>query len=119
MSLEVSIYTLLGPLVGNRVFPDTAPVNTVKPYITYQVIGGNLIRPLKQEIPNKVNSHIQINVWDTTRLAARNLERLVESTLVAATGITAKKLVESVYDYEPDLKLYGFRMEFYVWHDRS
>ncbi len=39
MTVEADIFNALSPLVGGRVFPDDAPFDTVKPYITEQQIG--------------------------------------------------------------------------------
>ena len=41
MTIETAIYDALKGLVGNRVFPDFAPLGTVRPFITYEQAGGD------------------------------------------------------------------------------
>ncbi len=43
MTVEADLFNLLKTLVSNRAFPDFAPVNTTRPYITYQQIGGEVV----------------------------------------------------------------------------
>ena len=43
MTVEADLFNLLKTLVSNRAFPDFAPVNTTRPYITYQQIGGQVV----------------------------------------------------------------------------
>lgn len=118
MSLEASLYDLLSPLVSGRVYPDVAPTNTARPYITYQQIGGESPWFVGRALPSKRNAEVQVNVWGTTRSAASALALQVESTLVAATSIDAHPVGALVADYDDDLGLYGTRQDFSVWADR-
>lgn len=118
MSIEAEIFRIVSPLVSGRCFPDTAPLSTVKPYATYQQVGGVLLQPLAKVVADKASAHMQINIWHSTRIDARLLESAVETAMVTDDTINARKIVESVYEYDDDLKLFGFRMEFMCWYDR-
>ena len=50
MSLEATLKTLLGPLVGGRCYPDTAPDGAAFPLIIYQQVGGEAVEFLDQTV---------------------------------------------------------------------
>jgi hypothetical protein len=114
VSLETDLYTLLVALCP-RVFPDVAPGNTERPYITWQQVGGQLISPLANEVPDKRNANIQINVWATTRLEAVALAQQVEAAMIQATVFQARPNMAHIASYEEDLNLYGTVQDFSVW----
>jgi hypothetical protein len=118
MTIESEVFRIVSAVVGGRCFPDTAPLNTTRPYATYQQVGGMLLQPLAKVVADKGSAHMQINIWHSSRLNARLLEYAVESAMVTDENIIARKIVESVYEYDDDLKLFGFRMEFMCWYDK-
>lgn len=119
MSVEASLFTVLGPLVGNRVFPDNAPLTTTKPYIVYQQIGGKVIVPLGKDIPDKQNARMQIMCWATTRLASKALSLQVEDALrTSAVFLSANPEAACVAVNEPDLGIYGSAQDFTIWYAR-
>ena len=77
MSMESDLNTLL-KTVCPRVFPDVAPANTVKPFLTWQPLGGESLRFLNNEAPDKRNTYLQVSVYSTTRLESLNLIRAAE-----------------------------------------
>ncbi len=108
MSAEPTIVTALGALVSNRVFPDVAPENTERPYITYQQIGGVGINFLDQgTIPNKRHARFQINVWADTRAAVVTLMEQVEAAIRGLTTLQPTVEAAAVALYEPDTGLRG------------
>jgi hypothetical protein len=119
MSVEAEIFTVLGPLVDNRVYPDTAPLNTPKPYIVYQRIGGRVITPLGRDIPDKQNARVQVTCWSATRLASSALALQIED-LMRTTEVFVACSPESapVSMNEPDMGLYGAAQDFTVWSQR-
>lgn len=117
MSAETEIFAALKGLVANRVFPDVAPPNTPRPYITYQPVGGEPINYLEQEAPNKENGRWQINVWADTRLEASALARQAANALRLAPALQTRVLASPVALYEPDTKLRGTRQDFSCWVD--
>ena len=119
MSVEAKLFTVLGPLVSNRVFPDTAPLSTTKPYIVYQRIGGRVITPLGKDVPDKQNARVQIMCWATTRLAASALALQVEDAIrTSAEFVAANPESAPVAVHEEDLNLYGSMQDFTIWWQR-
>ena len=117
--LEQTLFTILGPLVGNRVFPDTAPFTTPKPYITYQQVGGDLIKPLGKSVPDKQNALVQINVWEDTRVKAKELALDIEDAIRTSELFNGQPDSGIIATNEPDLKLYGTRQDFSIWYSRD
>jgi len=118
MTVEASIFTALTSLVSGRVFPDTAPLTTTRPYITYQQVGGDSPTFLERALPSKKNGRFQLNVWAATRASAMTVAGQVEAALAAATSFQAEPLEAPTYEYEQDLLLYGSRQDFTIWSDR-
>jgi hypothetical protein len=119
MSVEADIFTVLGPLVSNRVYPDTAPLNTTKPYIVYQRIGGRVITPLGKDIPDKQNARVQVMCWAATRLGSSNLALQVEDTMrTSEVFVACSPESAPVSMNEPDLGIYGAAQDFTIWYSR-
>lgn len=118
MSLESDLFAAIRALVGNRAFPDVAPIKTARPYITYQVVGGRAVNFLETGLVGKRNARIQINCWADTRLEASSLARTVEDTVVLNTTLRAYVLGAPVSSYEDETSppLYGTRQDFSVWY---
>jgi len=117
VSLETDLYTLLSGLCP-RVFPDVAPGDTARPYLTWQQVGGMLISPLGNEVPGKRNANIQINVWANTRIEAVELALQIEAAMIQATAFQARPNMAHIASYEDDLNLYGTVQDFSVWANR-
>jgi hypothetical protein len=117
VSVESTIYDTLKGLVGNRVFPDVAPENTVRPYMTYQQVGGEAINFLDATVPSKRNGRWQVNVWADSRLQAAALSRQAEDAMRTAAGLLTTVLGAPVAIYEPDTKLFGAIQDFSCWFD--
>jgi hypothetical protein len=115
MTVEASIYTALKTLVANRVYPDVAPFGAVKPFITYQQVGGTAVNFIDQSTPSKSNARFQVNVWADTRSAAALLSHQVEQALRTASGMQTTVLGQPVATYEVDTTLYGTRQDFSFW----
>ncbi len=118
MSLESSLFALLSPLVGGRVFPDVAPFDTARPYIVWQQIGGQAPTFLENTVPSKRNATVQISAWADTRMDANSTSLAIESALTLATTVQARPLSAHVSEHEPDLMRYGARQDFSIWADR-
>jgi len=119
MSLESDLFNTLKALVGNRFYPDVAPSGVVKPYGTYQQVGGDAPTFLSG-VPSKRNARMQINFWSLTRAEANALAVQAEAALEAATSAVfqAKPLGAFVADQEEETKLFGTRQDFSIWADR-
>lgn len=127
MSVESAVFNVLKALVANRVYPDIAPDLTIRPYITYQQVGGKSVNFLAQgaEVqsgsppsplyPNKANTRMQINVWADTRAQASALAKQVEDALRALTALQTTVEGAPIAIYEADTKLRGSMQDFSFW----
>ena len=119
MTFEADLFTLLkgaSVALGTRVFPDFAPVNTTRPYVTYQAIGGRVLNPLSNDSPGRRNAEIQVNVWSNTRAEALSISRAIEDAMRAATQFEARPIGAAVSDYDAEIPVYGSRQDFSCWH---
>lgn len=115
MSAESAIFDLLKGLCGNRVFPDVAPFDTARPYITYQQIGGKVVNYTEASIPNLQNGMFQVNCWEDSRLAASALAKQVENAFRTATTMQAQPISAPIAQHEPELNRYGTIQDFSIW----
>jgi hypothetical protein len=111
---EADLVAALGALVGNRVFPDVAPFDTVTPFIVYQQVGGSPVNFLGSEASSKKNARIQITIWADTRQEAMNLIRQTED-LMSAAPIYAYIEGAAIAHYDTTTKLRGALQDFSVW----
>ena len=117
MTIEASIKTVLGTACA-RVFPDFAPVNTTRPYVTYQQVGGDVVNPLAKEVPDLQMGEFQVNVWANSRASAASTMLAVESAMRLASTFTAKPVSAPIADFDADVPVFGARMDFHVWSAR-
>lgn len=115
MSVETIIFESLRALVNDRVFPDVAPEQTPRPYITYQQVGGESVNFIDSAVPSKKNGRFQINVWADSRLDAAPLSRLVEDTLRGITALQPTALGSPIARYDEETKLRGTTQDFSFW----
>ena len=115
MTFEADLYTTL-KAVTPRVFPDFAPVSTLRPYVTFQQVGGDVINPLDNSAPGTRLPEVQVNVWSDTRLQAMSLIRAIEDAMRGATAFKARPAGDAVADYDADVPVYGARHDFFCRH---
>ena len=115
--IEQKITALLRTICP-RAYTDFAPVETQRPYVTYQQIGGETMDFIDNSLPNKENADIQINVWADTRIEAKSLIKRIEEAMLASTELQASASAAAVSDYDADIPVYGSRQDFSVWADR-
>ena len=120
MAFEADVANVL-KTVCPRVYPDVAPEPLpVRPFVVYQQVGGETINPLTvenaSELPDLRHARMQIVVWDNSRLSASATSRLIEDAMRIATQFEAEPVGAAVSDYDADVKLYGSRQDFSVWH---
>lgn len=116
MSIDSQMFSVLSPLVGERVYPDVAPEGVTRPYLTYQQVGGSAVNFVEGGVPGKRNAWVQINAWADSRLAASQLSEQAEDALRSATGLQTEVLGARVSIYEEDTKLRGARQRFSVFY---
>lgn len=117
MSLESDLYAALSAVCA-RVYPDVAPTNTARPYVTWQQIGGQAPSYLERAVPDKRNAEVQVNVWAATRSEANALALQIEAALTAATAFQSKPVGALFATHEEDLNLYGTNQDFSIWAAR-
>lgn len=114
MSLEANLFTLLQAQCP-RVFPDVAPLDTQRPYITYQQIGGDDLSYVDNTLTDTRNPEVQINYWAETRAAAKALALQTRDALMTSTAVQARPTSGLVDDYDEDMQRYGSRQDFSIW----
>lgn len=117
MSVEKAIREALLP-VCPRVFYDFAPVETQRPYVTFQQIGGRVLSFMDPTVPSKKHGEFQVNVWADKRTDASALARQIEAALIAAAAFQASPIGAPASDFDPDIPVYGAQQSFSVWSDR-
>lgn len=112
-SAEAIVAGAIKALVGGRCYPDVAPANTVRPYATYQAVGGQSPNYLSNTVALQ-NARMQVNVWADSRASAL---AVMQSVIAALSGdpVKATTIGAPVSTYEADTKLYGSREDFSIW----
>lgn len=112
--IEPQLVTILGGLVGNRVFPDVAPEGTALPYCLYEQIGGKPFQYVTADVAEQKSSLIQISVWCETRAQAKELiGKIEDAVIVAPLHATVSSGARSAFDQETNER--GFMQDFYFW----
>lgn len=118
MTVEVDVVTLLRTLCP-RVHPLTAPLSTQRPFVTYQHVGGNVMRYTDGTAAAKRHALVQINVWDSTLAGSLALIRQIEDLLYATPVLQAEMLGEVIDQLDDELGIYGTLATFSILADRS
>ena len=111
--MEQALVTLLRGLCS-RTYPDTAPLSTQRPYVTWQHIGGTPLRYADNTAADKRMVVVQINVWSDTRAGALSLARSIEDAMCATSAFVASPNSEPISTVEEDLSLYGTIQDFTI-----
>lgn len=117
MTVETDLVAVL-QLQCPRVYADTVPAKTLRPYVRWQRIGGESIRFVDNTASELRNVDVQIDVWCDTRLQADALALEIEDALCAAAAFIAEPQAESDALSEPDVSLYGASQDFSIWGNR-
>lgn len=117
MTIESSLFALLGPLVGNRCYPDSTPDSPEFPCIIYQIVGGRALEWLDRTLPETENYRVQVETWAKTRLEASAVALRVRQKIIeeGSDFDSAETLGQAVTDYQKALKLYGSRQDYSIW----
>lgn len=112
MTFETDLYAVLDGVMPGAVSPDFAPVETPRPYATFQAIGGPVLNQLDGQATGFRSQEWQVNLWADTRLQARTLIREIETAMRAATAFQAQPMSEPVDDFDADLPRYSSLQSF-------
>jgi hypothetical protein len=116
--MESDLVALLETLCPDGVFPDEADLDTPRPYVVWQLIGGPSLRYVENTPANKRMSYVQLSVWCDTRAESLTLIRSIEDALCASTAFEAKPNAEPIGDHDPVLNTYGVTQDFTVFANR-
>lgn len=115
MSMVTILQAALAQFAGGRVFPDIAPEDTARPYITWQQVGGEPVNFVDGAVPSKKNARVQVNVWGVTRLEVSTIAAQIEDALRGIVALQTTVLGAPISSYEPDTKLKGSMQDFSFW----
>lgn len=115
MSVEQNIYDALRVLVANRVYPDFAPEDAARPYITYQQVGGQPVNFIDPTVPSMKNARFRVTVWATTRSEAASLIRQIEDALRVDAALQTTVLTAPAAMADPETRLKGAQQDFSFW----
>ena len=118
MTVEADIYNALKGLVSNRCFPDFAPLGTVRPFITFEQVGGSALSFLEGGLPSKKNGRFEIGVYADTRASCASIALAVEAAMAASTSFQSTASNAPISDYTSELKIYSSTQNFSVYSDR-
>lgn len=115
MSLETEFVALL-QVWCPRVHPGTAPLNTQRPFVTWEHIGGDPLRYVDGTAADKRHALVQVNVWAATKAEAWSLALSLETALCDSAAFTASPVGAPRGRTEQDVEpwLYGAEQEFQV-----
>lgn len=113
MTMEADLVAVLRT-VCPRVHPLQAPLDTPRPYVTWQPIGGAAWRYQDNAAAVQRHTLVQVNVWTGAMTETLQLVRQIEAALCAATTFTARPEGEPITQYESDFKVYGAIQDFSV-----
>ncbi len=105
--------TLIAPIVANRCYPNTAPDNPTKPYITYQRISATPDNTLSGT-GQLQNTRLQIDVWAASFADSQAKAALVKAAML---GFAIKNTRQMEQDtYESDTQTHRVMLDYSIWH---
>jgi hypothetical protein len=113
MSLESNVYTVLKTVCDN-VYPDFAPEDAPKPFVTWTQIGGSAIKPLGKDVPNIRESVIQVNAWSLSRITTTQLILGIDAAMRTATQFSAQPVAEMMSVTDQDTGMRGAIQDFVI-----
>lgn len=115
MSLEADVVAVLQGQCP-RVFPGGAPLDTPRPFLTWEQIGGDSLRYIEGTAAPQRLALLQINLWAATKAQAISLILAIEEALCTAPAFTASPNGAHQGRYEDAVEppLYGAQQDFTV-----
>jgi hypothetical protein len=118
VTIEADLFNTLKGLVGNRMYPDVAPLGATLPYIVYQQIGGTPLQFVERALPSMKNGRFQVAVWSLTRSEAAAIGVQIENAMFLATAFQAEAIGAQTATYDEETLYRGSRQDFGIWSDR-
>lgn len=113
MAAEDIVYAALADLASGNVWPDVAPEDTGRPFITFSAAGGTSYSYLSGDTPSLFNTRMQVSVWADSRPDAVALMRTVFARLVNPS-VQAVAIGAPVSTREQETKLFGSSLDFSI-----
>lgn len=113
MSLETTLTAAIGALCGGRCYPDVAPHDTTRPFVTWQQVGGPVVSPLDSAAPAE-GARIQVNAWADSRKTANELMQSIAAALRVAP-LHARPPSALIARRDDISDLYGAQQDFVIW----
>lgn len=115
MSLETDFMAVLQGQCP-RVYPGTAPLNTVRPFVTWEHIGGDPLRYVEGTAAAQRHALVQLNVWAATKAEAWSLALDIEGALCSSALFSARPMSAPRGRTEQAVEpwLYGAEQEFEI-----
>lgn len=115
MSLETDMVAVLQGQCP-RVHPGSAPLNTPRPFVTWEHIGGDPLRYVDGTAADKRHALVQLNVWAASKTEALALALSLETALTGSALFTARPTGAMRGRTEQDVEpwLYGFEQDFEI-----
>jgi hypothetical protein len=118
MSMEANLHALLKTLCP-RVHQVVAPNVEVRPYVTWQCVGGRSLRAVDNAPLSQRNTMTQINVWADKPGDAKALSEAIEEALCASAAFTAEPQGEALAAHDPQTNRFGSLQRFSIYADRT
>lgn len=113
-ALEARLLQVLGDLVGERVYPDTAPDNATFPLIIYQQSGGRDYAYVDGSVPSDEHARLQLTVHGPVRSIIRPIA--IEAKRRLASQMRAEIYGSMVTMHDDVAKLYTTQQFFGCWY---
>jgi len=118
MTVESDILNTVKALVGNRCYPDFAPLRTVRPFIVYEQTGGEALHFIEGTLPDKKHGGFEIGVYADTRAQCASIALQVEAAMAAATVFQSTAIHAPISDYSSEVLIYSSTQNFSVFSSR-
>lgn len=117
MSLEMDLMMVLQACCP-EVFVGRAPATTNPPYVTWQHVGGPILRYVDGQAPDKRHPEIQVNAWAATAMQAFTLSKEIEEAICTSELFSAKAVSEPVASFDDADIASGYLQTFSILGDR-
>lgn len=116
MSLASQLFKLLNGATqaGPKVYPMSAPDQTLAPFITYQRVSANSENVLDGSNVNLVNTRLQIDIYSLSYMQAAAIFKEVD--LLMTEGFQQITSIQNQDAYEAAVDLYRVIAEYSIWH---
>ncbi len=97
-----------------RVYPSEAPLATLRPFVTWDHLGGDPLRYMDGTAADKRMAQLQLTVWADTKAEAVTTMLAIENAMCTAAGFTASPVGALQGGFEHDAGLFRSFQEFTV-----